>query len=154
MRNPYHARDLRKGRHSIAGQIYLVTTVTHRRQPLFENLYAGRQIMKALRACDSKGSTTTLAFVVMPDHLHWLFALGSYEALSQVVANLKRRAAWRINEMTGSTGSPVWQRGFHDRAMRREESIPDTARYVVANPLRAGLVKTVGDYPLWDAMWL
>jgi len=28
------------------------------------------------------------------------------------------------------------------------------ARYIVANPLRAGLVSRVGDYPLWDACWL
>ena len=41
MRNLYHARDPRKGRHSVAGQIYLVTTVTHLRQPLFEDLYSG-----------------------------------------------------------------------------------------------------------------
>jgi len=29
-----------------------------------------------------------------------------------------------------------------------------TARYIVANPLRAGLVERLGDYPLWDAVWL
>jgi len=28
------------------------------------------------------------------------------------------------------------------------------ARYIVANPLRAGLVERIGDYPLWDATWL
>jgi hypothetical protein len=28
------------------------------------------------------------------------------------------------------------------------------ARYVVANPLRAGLVQKLGDYPLWDAIWV
>jgi hypothetical protein len=28
------------------------------------------------------------------------------------------------------------------------------ARYIVANPLRAGLVEHLGDYPLWDAVWL
>jgi len=28
------------------------------------------------------------------------------------------------------------------------------ARYVVANPMRAGLVKQIGDYPLWDAIWV
>ena len=154
MRNLYHARDLRKGRHSVAGQIYLVTTVTHRRQPLFEDLYSGRQAVKALCASDREGSARTLAFVVMPDHLHWLIALGAGKPLSQVVADVKRRSAWRINAMAGRTGRPVWQRGFHDRALRREESIRDAARYVVANPLRAGLVRTIGDYPLWDAMWL
>ena len=30
----------------------------------------------------------------------------------------------------------------------------DVARYIVANPLRAGLVERVGDYPYWDAVWL
>jgi putative transposase len=38
--------------------------------------------------------------------------------------------------------------------LRNEESVIDAARYIIANPLRAGLVKRVGDYPLWDAVWL
>jgi hypothetical protein len=32
--------------------------------------------------------------------------------------------------------------------------LQSVARYIVANPLRAGLVKHLGDYPLWDAIWL
>jgi hypothetical protein len=28
------------------------------------------------------------------------------------------------------------------------------ARYIVANPLRAGLVSRVGHYPFWNAVWL
>ena len=50
--------------------------------------------------------------------------------------------------------SPVWQRGFYDHAIRREENLRNVARYIVANPLRAGLVQQIGDYPLWDAIWL
>ena len=42
----------------------------------------------------------------------------------------------------------------HDRALRRDEDLLAVARYIVANPLRAGLVRRVGDYPLWDAVWL
>jgi hypothetical protein len=30
----------------------------------------------------------------------------------------------------------------------------NAARYIVANPLRAGLTRRLGDYPLWDAIWL
>jgi hypothetical protein len=48
----------------------------------------------------------------------------------------------------------VWKPGFHDRALRHEDSMVDAARYIVANPLRAGLVERVGDYPFWDAIWL
>jgi hypothetical protein len=51
-------------------------------------------------------------------------------------------------------GQPIWQAGFHDRAMRKEENLQAFARYIVANPVRAGLVNRVGDYPHWDAMWL
>ncbi|MES9878966.1 MAG: transposase, partial [Candidatus Sedimenticola sp. 1PA] len=32
--------------------------------------------------------------------------------------------------------------------------IKELARYIVANPLRGGLVESIGDYPHWDAMWL
>jgi len=48
----------------------------------------------------------------------------------------------------------IWQPGFHDRALRRQEDLRAVARYVVANPIRAGLAETVGDYALWDACWL
>ncbi|WP_423251811.1 transposase, partial [Pseudomonas viridiflava] len=41
----------------------------------------------------------------------------------------------------------VWQKGYHDRAIRREEDVLKAARYIVANPLRAGLVTNVGDFP-------
>jgi hypothetical protein len=28
------------------------------------------------------------------------------------------------------------------------------ARYIIANPMRQGLVKKIDDYPLWDAIWI
>jgi REP element-mobilizing transposase RayT len=90
----------------------------------------------------------------MPDHLHWLFSLGEKSPLSQVVGNVKRRSAYRVNEYKNMSSLPVWQSGFHDYALRKEDEIRDVARYIVANPLRAGLVDKVGDYPFWDAIWL
>ena len=48
----------------------------------------------------------------------------------------------------------VWQKGFHDRAVRQEDDLPAIARYVVANPVRAGLVTKTGTYPHWDAIWV
>ncbi|MEE4463301.1 IS200/IS605 family transposase, partial [Azotobacter chroococcum] len=43
---------------------------------------------------------------------------------------------------------------YHDRAARSVDDLRAMARYIVANPVRAGIVETVGDYPLWDAAWL
>ena len=93
-----------------------------------------------------------MAWVVMPDHLHWLAQLQT-ASLDGLLQRIKGRSARRINLHRGSSG-PVWQAGYHDRAIRKEEDLLSVARYIVANPLRAGLTKQVGDYPLWDAVWL
>lgn len=49
---------------------------------------------------------------------------------------------------------PVWSRAFHDHAVRREEDLDAMARYVIGNPVRAGLAADVMGYPYWDAAWL
>ena len=89
---------------------------------------------------------------MMPDHLHWLFVLGDEATLSTVVRLAKGRSSRWISADRGISG--LWQKGFHDRAARREEDLVSLARYVVANPLRAGLVERLGDYPLWDSAYL
>jgi len=142
-----HARDLRKGRFSEAGRIYLVTAVTRDRRPVFQDFAAARAVVDAMKWEFVRGRAETLAFVLMPDHLHWLLALGEGVSLSLVVRAVKSVSAHRL-------GWPIWQNGFHDHALRAEEDVVAVARYIVANPVRAGLVKRVGDYSHWDAVWL
>jgi hypothetical protein len=38
--------------------------------------------------------------------------------------------------------------------LRSDEDVIATARYIIANPIRAGIVEKVGAYPLWDAVWI
>ena len=150
----HHGRDLRKGRTSTPEQIYLVTTVTHLRQPTFKNFINARFVIQSLKYTEQSHQVTSLSFVIMPDHLHWLLSLSDYRSLSQVISNIKRRSAYRINQYRNKTGTSIWQPGFHDYALRDEEEIKDVARYIVANPLRAGIVDNIGNYPFWDAVWL
>lgn len=139
--------NLRKGRVSIPGQIYLITTVTQYRNPVFTDFRAARLLVQTLIAEQRRMTADTLAYVVMPDHLHWLLTLGQSKSLSQVVQAVKASSAKQI-------GHPIWQAGFHDHAVRQEEDIKNLARYIIANPLRAGLVERIGDYPYWHAIWL
>lgn len=145
---------LRIGRFSEAARVYLVTTVTHERKPLFTDFWLARQLIRELRKADNSGACKTLAFVVMPDHLHWLFQLSDKKPLPKVVGQVKAGASAAINQEQGTPGVPRWQKGFHDRALRCEEDLRALARYVVANPVRAGIVQRVGSYPHWDAIWL
>jgi len=142
-----HGKDLRKGRVSLPGQVYHVTTVTLGRQPIFSELRSARVLVNALREAQARGEATTLAFVIMPDHMHWLLQLETGVSLSKLVGAVKAVTAHGL-------GGRIWQGGFHDHALRQEEDLVETARYIVANPLRAGQVQRVGDYPHWDTVWL
>ncbi|WP_155312116.1 transposase [Desulfosarcina ovata] len=47
----------------------------------------------------------------------------------------------------------LWARAYHDHALRSDEDLKTVARYIIGNPVRAGLVERVGDYSFWDAVW-
>ena len=149
-----HGCALRKGRVSLDNQIYHVTAVTYSRQSFFADFLTGRILVREIMRTVGYGCTDTLAFVVMPDHVHWLFSLTASQSLSSVVGAVKRHSAREINKQHHSHSNTIWQRGCHDHALRSDESVLHVARYIVANPLRAGLVNNIGDYPLWDATWL
>ncbi len=100
------------------------------------------------------GLAATLAYVVMPDHLHWLMQLGSQATLSETIRLIKGRSSRAINQILCRRTGSVWQTSFHDRAIRREEDLRKLARYLIANPLRAGIVDRLEEYSLWDARWL
>ena len=48
--------------------------------------------------------------------------------------------------MLGVSGKPFWQQESYDRAVRNQEEFERIRRYVELNPVRAGLVSTVGEY--------
>jgi REP element-mobilizing transposase RayT len=143
---------LRLGRYAERNRIYLLTTNTIDRKPVFRDFALGRLVVEQFRHAQNLGWANSLAWVVMPDHFHWLVELqqGSLSELMQKTKSLSTRA---VNMAAGRKGS-LWQQGYHDRALRREEDLVALARYVVTNPLRAGLVERYGDYPLWDAIWV
>ena len=148
----YVGKHLRKGRFSEPGRTYLITTNTFKREPLFTEWQVGRLVCHELRREHDNYCVSSIAWVIMPDHLHWLVTLNE-GSLAGVMCRVKARAACAVNTALGRSG-PVWQRGYHDRAMRRDEDLKAAARYIIANPVRARLVTTVGHYPLWDARWL
>jgi REP element-mobilizing transposase RayT len=149
---PGHAAP-RLGRDPLPNQVYQVTVVTRSRQRYFEPFAAACTAARAFTDRRSLGDSKLLAWVLMPDHAHWLLQIGARDPLPVVIGRMKARSARAVNRLRGEK-RPVWASAYHDHALRTEEDIAGVARYIVANPLRAGLVKTVADYPFWDAMWL
>ncbi|SEW06816.1 transposase [Luteibacter sp. 329MFSha] len=143
---------LRLGRVSEPGRVYLVTATTWNRIPLFRDVAHARA---ASRVCDypkTWAGARCLAWVLMPDHFHGLIQLDDGD-LCKVMSRFKSLVSRRVRDLRPRR-YPVWQKGFHDAGLREEENVRAAARYLVANPVRAGLVGSVRDYPYWNAVWL
>jgi putative transposase len=151
----FHSRALRKGRVSVEGHIYHVTShAVQGTSPFAESVVAFAMCLTFERTSNESGARL-LTWVLMPDHAHWLIELGDETSLSYVVSRLKSASAGACNRaVNASVGASIWQKGFYDRAIRRDEDLLSVARYIVANPLRAGLVERLGDYPWWNSVWL
>jgi len=138
---------LLKGRISLVGHIYAVTTVTAGRRPFLTDPVSVGVVMDALRHCDRVGVSRSLAWVVMPDHLHWLLQLRA-GTLAECLQRLKSRSS-RGMGVVGAT----WQAGYHDHALRSAECMKGMARYLLQNPVRAGLCDWPEAYPYSWCRW-
>ena len=145
--------DLRKGRYSQHQGEYFITTVVAQRQPIFSDFGLARCFINDLAHSQASEQGEWLAWVLMPDHFHGLVRLQN-DPLPMLIKKLKGRSAKHINDYRQSRGVSVWQSNFYDRALRVEEDRVAIARYIVANPLRAGLVQHLADYPHWDSVYL
>jgi putative transposase len=143
---------LRIGRVSQTGQVYLVTFCTRERRALFADARVARTAVGALLEPHCWAQASLLTWVLMPDHWHGLVELGSSTSLSALIGRLKGASAHAIGRSYPET-RPVWQDGFHDRALRDEDALPDVARYIVWNPIRAGLAASPTAYPYWGSRW-
>ena len=142
-----HGKNLRKGRVSLPNHACMVTIVTASRQPIFTSFTTARVTVRCFHDKNVACHAQTLAFVVMPDHVHWLLQLEENGSLSEIVRVYKAKVSLILQQQ-------IWQRGFHDHALRDEDDVRDIARYIIANPLRSGLAKSIGEYPHWNAIWL
>jgi REP element-mobilizing transposase RayT len=93
--------------------------------------------------------------VVMPDHVHMIFApLASetYETFSfeEIVGAIKGVSAHSVNRALERSGT-VWQDESFDHVIRHADSLEQKIRYVRENPVRKGLVSRPEDYKwLWE----
>ena len=145
-------RQLRKGRISIPGQIYLITTVCADRCAIFANARRAVATALALREQRLWRDSTALCWVLMPDHLHLMLLLGESESLAHAMNRIKSVTS-RAARDGGHDANAVWMPGFHDHALRRDEDVLAAMRYVLANPIRAELVRSLEAYQYWGCVW-
>jgi REP-associated tyrosine transposase len=142
---------LRKGRTSTKNQHYLITSTVLDRKPIFNRPETAGIILSSLYWLEKQDRILLDAAVIMPDHLHFVAGL-MQDSLAQVIHSFKSYTAKKINILLKRRG-PLWQRHYHDHAVRREENLKEVVLYTLNNPIRAGLVSEFHDYPFWYCRW-
>jgi putative transposase len=93
---------------------------------------------------------TILAYCYMRDHVHLALRGISPDADLRTFARVaKQRSGYWLRHECGL--DDVWQVGYFERVLRDDEPTETIVRYVLANPIRAGLVERPQDYPFSGA---
>jgi carboxynorspermidine decarboxylase len=99
------------------------------------------QQVEATLAHDDGVRYELIAYVIMPNHVHVLFALKPETALEKIVQAWKGVSARAINHAFGVSGS-LWQAGYWDRLIRNRKHFERVRDYVRSNPGHAHLPDT------------
>jgi REP element-mobilizing transposase RayT len=86
------------------------------------------------------------AFCIMPNHVHMVVGVErSDTSLYKILQSLKAFTARKCNELLGREGD-FWQHESYDHIIRDEAELDRTVRYVLNNPVEAGLC---GEWQNW-----
>jgi REP element-mobilizing transposase RayT len=123
----------------------MLTCCTHLRRPVFLDARAAAATLDAIRVMCREQSFANLAYCLMPDHAHVLVQGRAADSdFIRMTSQLKQRSAFACRAISG-TGK-LWQDGFHDRVARQDEDLRAMARYIIENPVRAGLTSHPSAY--------
>lgn len=136
---------------------YSITICTHRRRHLLGKVMDGNvrltpwgQIVeRCWRDLPSHYPNVNVdAFVVMPNHLHGIVILIAPEgdesrkteciptahSLGEIVRGFKALCSRQISSCSGTAGTTIWQRSYHEHVIRSEASLNAIRLYIERNP--------------------
>jgi putative transposase len=124
---------------------YFLTICCDKRRRCFDDEVAATWLVSQIVQPFQTEHFEVIAYCVMPDHVHLL--------LEGVTDNADLRAAmhyWKQHTgfvWTQRTGRTLWQVGYYDYVLREDDLVTSIVKYIIGNPVRAGLVSDVSHYP-------
>ncbi len=130
------------------GVVYHVTIGAHQKRKTFTRSAVNQQVIYALRESANLYGYRLITYCLMPDHLHILAQAGEHpKDLREFVRGFKSFCSVATPVATNKlTNNKLWQRGFYEHILRKEENIAEFAEYILNNPIRKGLVQNRGQY--------
>ena len=122
------------------GRAYHVIIRSPRGKKVFCKRDLNEQIVESIKKAAEISRYTLIAYCLMPDHLHLLVqGMPECKDLKEYVGGFKSYT----NKIAGRK---LWQRGFYEHVLRKDEVLVKVAEYILNNPVRAGLVRRSEEY--------
>ncbi|MHB0998366.1 MAG: REP-associated tyrosine transposase [Armatimonadota bacterium] len=133
------------------GIIYHIIIRTAGARKLFHEPTVAADIFNGIMTGKIAQESDLYAVCLMPNHVHLLLGIKHVNLIDLI----KGWKAFTTNHLhqSGINGD-IWQRSFYDHAMRYEENLLATAKYILENPVRAGVVPESSAYPYTWHKWM
>jgi len=130
------------------GGVVHVTARGVRRDAIFADEADRRMFIAFLAQSVHRYRWTCLGYCLMTNHFHLVLSLSS-PTLSRGMHRLNGLYARRFNERHGHVGH-LFEARFGSALIQTEVHLLDVLRYIVLNPVRAGICSDPGDWP-WSS---
>jgi REP element-mobilizing transposase RayT len=131
-----------------AGAVYHVMARGNRKSTIFQDDEDRRQFLQIVGAAAASYDLLFRAFCLMGNHYHLVLETPEPN-LSDAMQYINGVFAQQSNRRHGQTGH-VFEGRFRSLVIQRDSYLMRAARYVVRNPVRAGLVAHAGTWP-WSS---
>ncbi|HCU56786.1 MAG TPA: transposase [Anaerolineaceae bacterium] len=123
------------------GQIVFITQVVESRSPSFADPSIVSILRMTWRNVRELHPFNLLAYVILPDHFHFLIKPNSDTGFSQIMHSIKMNFTIAYKKQMNISGSyTFWQKRFWDHVIRNETDLENHIHYIHFNPVKHGYV--------------
>jgi putative transposase len=131
------------------GLIYHALNRGNNRGAVFFSAEDYRTFLRALAKTKERYPFDLFGYCLMGNHFHLVLRPHDGQTISRILQSLTVAHTWHYHRRRRTCGH-VWQGRFKSPVVQDDDHLLTMLRYAESNPLRAGMVKDLADYP-WSS---
>ena len=139
----------RGARVAFSSLVYHIISRGNNREWVFNEVKDFEQYLEICRRYKEKFGFKLYHWVLMSNHIHLVTETTEESSLSKIMQGMNLAYTIWFNRKNGKVGH-LWQDRFKSAVVERDSYLLECGRYVERNPLRAGMVKDLKQYP-WSS---
>jgi putative transposase len=125
---------------------FFFSIVTQDRKPWFNNPDINDLVFAIMKSAEAKSGFEFDAWVILPDHLHWMIMAGTADYSKAIWAFKRGVTAEMKKKDLVHKGETFWQERFWEHTIKDDDDYRRHVDYIHFNPVKHGYVKSPKDW--------